>query len=146
MSVVFEFSQPLTRTTSAAATAGCFEGLGRRRGVAVTGGFYERRVMSPHGAPFLGAKRPREEHEHPGGEQAAPVAVEYPSSMVAEVGNNAAEHFRPAGGHSSPPRHTPGTSGARVRVTRTRGPCSRRRLFFPRSFPPPNPHHHRERA
>ena len=45
----------------------------------------EWRVMSPHGASFLGTKRPREEHENADHHQQQ--AVEYPSSannVVAE--------------------------------------------------------------
>lgn len=67
--------------------------------------------MGPHGAPFLGTKRPREEHET-ADDKSEPPAVGYPSSMVAEVGNTVAEQCNEEE-HNSPPRHTPGvTPGA----------------------------------
>jgi|AntAceMinimDraft_5_1070358.scaffolds.fasta_scaffold18243_3 hypothetical protein len=67
--------------------------------------------MYSRGASFLGAKRPREEHESADRAEALGLAVGYPSSMVAEVGNNAAHYVE--GEHNSPPRHSPGvTPGA----------------------------------
>ena len=59
--------------------------------------------MSSRGATFLGTKRPREEHE------LGELGVQSPSSLVAEVGTNAAAQYH-QGEHNSPQRHTPGVT------------------------------------